>query len=158
MIKKLLLFILLSCYIYADIVDFKEERYIYAVDNSFIRKGTILFEKDKIEVFYKNDSKILIYSNDNLTVKDEDSTYDIDLEKNIHMKIFFNLLEAIYNDEKIKLEEYFNIKIDNNTVFLDPKDLIANYISSISYKKTEKLDFLKIELSNEDRIEIEQIN
>ncbi len=158
MIKKLLLVFLFISSVYADIVNFKENRYLYAIDNSFSKKGTIIFEKESIEVSYNLDSKIMVYSNDKLTIKDGDEVYEVDLEKNIHMKVFFYLLEAIYYNRQDHLKEFFTIKDDNSTILLNPKDLVSNYISHISYKKTKRLDFLEIKLNNKDRIYIEEIN
>lgn len=155
---KILIIILVYINIYAEIVNFKEERYIDAIDNSFYKKGTIKFHKGTIEVSYKSETKVLIYSRNKLIVKDKSQINEIDLEKNLHMKIFFNLLKYIYFNNKEELKVFFSIKQKDNTIYLKPKNLISNYISDISYKKTHKLNFLEILLNNNDRIYIEEID
>ena len=73
-------------------------------------------------------------------------------------KIYYTLLEAIYLDDISNLEVYFEIEQKDNEVFLKPKSIVANYVKSINYKKTTKLEYLHINMLNNDRISIEQID
>ena len=72
--------------------------------------------------------------------------------------MFFVLFEAIYFDKKEILQTYFMMKKKGKVVEMLPHKNITHYIENVQYKKTnEKLDFLQINLSNDDRIRIEEI-
>ena len=157
MIKILLVF-LLNIFVYANTLHFKEQRYIYALDTSTYNKGTIKFKEDEIRTSYKNSNDILIYTQNKLIVKNKQSTKEIDLTQNIQIKIFFLLIQAIYENNQQQLQEFFTLKKEKELTILHPKSSIENHISIIRYKKTDTLEFLKIEFVNQDRIIIEEID
>lgn len=154
-----ILFILFiqSC-LSANTLHFKEQRYIYSIDTSFYKKGVIEFLDNQIITSYTNSDSTLIYTTDTLIIKNSQETKEIDLDTNIPIKIFFLLLKAIYENNQIILEQFFTISQEDTTFTLTPKTSISNYISNVQYKKTSILEFLTIELVNQDRIIIEEIH
>lgn len=157
MIKVFIIF-LLCIDLFSKTIHFKESKYIEALGQSITKTGYIIYKKDSIETSYKNNDEILIFKDDTLFIKNEDKNTEIDLNRDIGKKIYFTILEAINTNDLSNLELYFEIKQQNNEVLLKPKDIIANYLQSIKYKKEEKLDYLHINMLNGDRISIEQID
>ena len=153
---KLFIICLLTINVFAQTLSFKEERYIYAIDLSTYKKGTIEFQKNKMILSYHHSDEIMMYSNETLTVSNATSHQVIDLNKNIAIKMFFLLIEAIYLKKEETLGKFFTIKKRNQVVTLLPKDFLKNHIHMIEYKQNTKLDFLRIEFLNQDRIIIEE--
>lgn len=137
---------------------FSEAKYYEALESTFHKKGKIHFLKDKIEINYEGDDTLLTYSNDMLITKKGNKITTLDLTTKPSVKMFFVLFEAIYFDKKEILQSYFVMKKKGNTIVMLPRKNISHTIETVQYKKTnEKLDFLQINLSNEDRIRIEEI-
>ena len=158
MFKVFTLLCLLTYVGNATTLHFFEEKYYDALESTFNKKGKIHFLKDKIEINYEGDDTLLTYSDDMLITKKGTTIKKLDLTKNPSVKMFFVLFEAIYFDKTNILQTYFSMKKKGSTVEMLPHKNIANYIESVQYKKTNtKLDFLQINLSNEDRIRIEEI-
>lgn len=158
MIRVLFLIMISILSIFAQTFHFKEQRYIYAIDNSTFKKGHIYFKEDVIIVTYENTQKAFHYYDDKLFIKEKEHTTQVDLEQQLATKIFFLILEAIFQDKPDNLELFFTIEQNAQETLLRPKEVLSNYISSITYKKEETLKFLNIQLLNNDRIIIEQID
>ena len=158
MFKVFTLLCLLTYVGNATTLHFFEEKYYDALESTFNKKGKIHFLKDKIEINYDGDDTILTYSDDMLITKKGTEIKKLDLTKNPSVKMFFVLFEAIYFDKKEILQTYFSMKKKEKIVEMHPHKNISHYIESVQYKKTDKkLDFLQINLSNQDRIRIEEI-
>ena len=142
----------------AQTIYFSEEKYYEALESTFNKKGEIHFLKDKIEVKYDGDDTLLTYSDDLLITKKGTTIKKLDLTNKPSVKMFFVLFEAIYFEKKEILQTYFSIQKKGKAVEMLPHKNIADYIENVQYKKTnKKLDFLQINLSNDDRIRIEEI-
>lgn len=77
----------------------------------------------------------------------------------MELTIFSKLIKGIYRNQQEELTEYFEITNENEKTILVPNEYLSNAIQKIEYKKIEeKLEFLKIYFSNEDWINIVQIN
>jgi hypothetical protein len=143
MVKKIVILSLFFFNVYA--VQFKELRYLYAVDKHISFEGNITFSPQSIEIKYtKPKAQTIKYRAD-----------DEQREK----RYFFMLLSAIHNDNKGFLEEFFKVKKKNRFVYLSPLEKTKAYIKKVIYKK-EGLDLksLKIFMQNKDRIEIETLD
>ena len=155
---KILFFTLFSINIFAQTIHFKESKYIDALNASTKKTGYITFKEEAIETSYENSSEVLLFQEDTLFIKKKDETIEIDLNRDMPKKIYYTLLEAIYLDDISNLKLYFEIEQKNSEIFLTPKSIVANYVKNISYKKTTKLEYLHINMLNNDRISIEQID
>lgn len=159
MFRALILTLLLSLSLFAQSITFSEEKYHEALDATFKKTGKISFLKHSIEIVYDGDETVLIYNGDLLITQKGETKKELDLSKRPAVKIFFVLFEAVYHDNKEVLESYFTIREEKEFVSLVPHKSISSYIDSVSYKKTnKKLNFLQINLSNKDRIRIEETN
>jgi len=155
---KTVLILLLCINLFSKTINFKESKYIEALDQSISKTGYITYKKDSIETSYKNSGEILIFKEDTLYIKDKEKSSEIDLNRDIGKKIYFTLLEAINTNDLSNLELYFEIKKEHNEILLKPKEIVANYLKNIKYKKEKKLEYLHINMLNGDRITIEQID
>ncbi len=154
---KFLFFLLIFFnFSFALVIEFKEERYLYALDNSIYKKGFIEFKENSIKTWYKNSKETLYFKNDKLyKIKDNEQ---IELN-NIAAKIYFLILEGIFHNNSNVINKFFIQEKQNDLILLAPKEIISKYMQKVEYKKKkEKLIFLKIYLHNNDRIIIEQTN
>ncbi len=155
---KALFFTLFSINLFAQTIHFQESKYIDALNSITKKTGYINFRENSIETSYENSDVVLLFEEDTLFIMKNEGTVEIDLTRDMPKKIYVTLLQAIYLDEISKLELYFEVEKKKEETFLKPKSIVANYIKSINYKKTTKLEYLHINMLNNDRISIEQID
>jgi len=148
MSRFILLFFAFFLNLNASTINFQEEKYIEVIDNSVFRKGTLDFKENKISLKYKNSNRVLIYEDDNLTIKSGEDIQRVDLNKQLALKMIFLLIEAIHTNDLKTLEEYFLIKKEKQTTLLEPKESLKNYIKNVEFKKDKKLDFMTIKMTN----------
>jgi hypothetical protein len=142
----------------ASIIHFEEEKYIEVLDNSIKKEGTLEFLDKKLKLKYKHSKRVLTYENDILTIQAGDAIQEIDLTKQLALKISFLLIESIHYNKIKVLEEYFIINKENNITFLKPKEMLINYIISVEYKKTKTLEYLTIHMTNGNKTTIRELN
>ncbi|MCI0501577.1 MAG: hypothetical protein L0Y61_07500 [Epsilonproteobacteria bacterium] len=148
---------LLSLPIVAQSIHFSEEKYHEALGTTLKKTGKIDFLEHSIKIIYDTDNTVVTYDGDVLITQKGTTKKELDLSQNPAIKMFFVLFEAIYFENKKVLEAYFVLEETKEYVSLIPRKNISSYISSVSYKKTnKKLNFLQINLSNKDRIRIEE--
>ena len=154
---KIALLILYSCStLLAESIYFEENRYLYSLNKTITKKGTIGSSKSDLTILYSDGGQKLIYDKNRLTITDHGKTKVIDLNKDIVTKLFFVVLQAIFHDDKEQLKQFFTIESKGAQRILHPKELASKRIVKIVYKKSDKLDYLHIYLKNKDRISIEQ--
>ncbi len=154
---KITLLILFSCSILlSENIHFEENRYLYSLNKTITKKGTIDASKNDLTILYSDGGQKLIYVENRLTIIDKGKTKVIDLDKDIVTKLFFVVLQAIFLDDREQLKQFFTIESKGAQRILYPKELASKRIVKIIYKKSDKLDYLHIYLKNQDRISIEQ--
>ncbi len=157
--RSFYLLLLLSCSVlFAESIPFQEKRYIYALNNTIIKNGTINSSKNDLTILYSNGGQELTYAGNRLIITGKGKTKVIDLDKDIVTKLFFVVLQAIFHDDREHLKRFFTIESKGTQRILHPKELASRRIVKIVYKKSEKLDYLHIYLKNRDSISIEQVN
>ncbi len=143
--------------IFAQTINFKEEKYLNALQTSVYKIGKIDFKKDSIEVSYKQSSSIFTFFDDYLVVDDGKTQSRFAYEDKIEFMLFYKLIEFLYLGKEGDIDEYFVLKNEQNRVVLSPKEYLANAIDKIIYKKNgSKLEFLEIHFLNGDIIKIAQ--
>ncbi|MDX1808676.1 MAG: hypothetical protein R3331_03990 [Sulfurospirillaceae bacterium] len=139
-----IILMLLVCVQLMFAIDFKETRYLYAIDKSIDFEGSITFLKESIKITYIKPKQESIVYTQNDAIKQK--------------KLFFMILEAIHSDDETLLGEFFEIKKDKNIVTLRPLELAKEYIKKVEYEKQkDRLIFIEIFMQNNDRIKIETI-
>ena len=144
--------------LFAESIPFEEKRYIYALNSTVVKNGTINFSTDDLAILYSNGGQKLIYAKNRLTITGKGKTKVINLDKDIVTKLFFVVLQAIFHDDREQLKRFFTIESKGTQRILHPKELASKRIVKIIYKKSDTLDYLHIYLKNQGRISIEQIN
>jgi hypothetical protein len=154
---SLLLFIIINI-LFSKEVHFNETKYIYALDNTFNKVGSLNIQKNKVTLHYNNSDKNIIYSEENIQIITEDSKEVFTHEESIEYNLFFQLVLGVYTNNTTLLNENFTIKKSNHTTTLIPNEYLSSVIKNIEYEKdNEKLKYLKINFVNQDRITIEEI-
>ncbi|MEA3456012.1 MAG: hypothetical protein U9R26_05865 [Campylobacterota bacterium] len=152
------LFLLILSFLAAESIHFKEQRYLYALNKTLSKKGTISFSKNGLTILYDKVGQKLSYRQDSLVITNKGHQKTIDLNKDIVTKLFFVVLQAIFHDNQKQLEQFFTLQINEDERILLPKEMASKQIIKIMYKKSNRLDYLHIYLKNRDRISIEQTN
>jgi len=157
MFRILLLVLLFNTLISAKNVPFTETKYYASLDKTIIKKGLISFQNKKIAIRYNNETHSIEYDGTYLRTYSGNHVKKVNLDQKPAIKMFFMLFESVYFNKTNTLSSYFDIKKKKHTVILSPKKNVAQYISSMQYKKEKgKLHFLDIHLANGDRIHIEE--
>ena len=153
---KILVFLPLFLFsLSAKTFHFKEFRYSEAIDKTISFQGDITFFKNSLTIKYNNKNRTLEYLGNKLTyTKDGEKIYIDDVQKNRIIQ-FFKILLIIYHNDRILLNEQFEIINSNYTEILKPIGVVKNYIEKIELKKKrEKFDSIKLFLKNGDSIKI----
>ncbi|WP_024954798.1 hypothetical protein [Sulfurospirillum arcachonense] len=143
MYKILFILLLLVLHVNAN-ESFKETRYIYAIDKKIEFQGSITFLEKSIDIVYTKP-------------KEEKVTY-LKEDENLQRKTFYMILQAIHSSNEALLNEYFEIKKIQTKEVLTPVGILRDYIREVEYKKEENiLEFIKIQMQNDDWILIETL-
>jgi len=150
---KCLLFFLCTN-IFAQNIEFTQNKYLSAFDRTVTSKGYLSFEKNKMSLFYKNDNKTVHLTPNKVIISTEKRDFIYDKKDKIELSIFLSLIQAIINDDEISLKKNFILK-KNTRILLEPKEFLENIIKRIEYKKDDKkLKYLNIYFVNKNRIHI----
>lgn len=140
--KTLLVILLASCLCAGEF--FKETRYIYAIDQTIEYEGEITFKEGEIRIFYMKPQ----VQNISYFEEDEDPI----------KQSFFLILRSIREGNDGLLEEFFEAKKEEDKTVLLPQGILKDFIKKVEYKKDgKKLEFLQIQMQNDDRIKIETV-
>lgn len=155
MLRLFIIISLLTTFILAKEVKFNETKYINALDIELSKKGTIIFADEFTILSYTNENNLYKFLKDHILKVENKKETILQYDNNLELTIFNTLLNAIYKNNFEQIKQYFTIKKENKIIVLNPNDYISNVIDKIEYKKTlEKLEFLEIYFTNEDRIKI----
>lgn len=160
MSKLFILFSLLHLtLLYAQSINFIEEKYHDAIESTFTKTGIISFLDKNITVEYPKETTKLIYTQGFLRIEENNNSQTMTLEDKPEIELFFTLFKAIYFEDKRLLSSYFLEDKENQTFTLTPKALISSYIDKVRYKKeNNKLLFLEIFFASQDRVRIEELD
>jgi len=154
---KLLLFFVLIVSSFASNINFKEEKYVSALQTSVYKYGNINIQANKIIVSYKNPNSSYIFYEDYFILKDKNKEQKLNYDEKVELSLFYKLITLIYQDRQDDIQEFFQLKEDDGNIILIPNEYISNTIDKIEYKKEQnRLKFLKIYFKNEDYIKIVQ--
>lgn len=157
MYKVLLFLSIFISSIFADKINFSEEKYLGSLETSVYKYGTIEFNNDFVKVSYKNISNEFLFFDDYLIIKNKNDEQKFDYEEKIELSLFSKLINLIYRNQEENVDNFFKIEKSEDVINLIPNEYLANSISKIEYKKDENvLKYLKIYFKNEDYIKIVQ--
>ena len=157
--NPLFFILLINTTLFADTVNFKEGKYVEALDIFTYRDGNVSYTQTQTVIHYK-DGKIITKIDDNLTVHDEDNKLltTINLAKRPDISLYFRLTKALFLKDFESLKENFYIKKlrDKNYLF-EPKNETKKIIKEIrlSLQKDETPKEFIISFNNGDIVKIE---
>lgn len=157
--KKIALTLLLYIIsLHAQTQNFKETKFVEALELYTYRDGNISYDGTKTVVRYR-DGKIITKVDSNLTVRNDKNEIltTIDLNKRVEVALYFRLSKALFSKNFNTLKENFDIEQKDKEYRFSPKDDTKEVISDIelSLKADNSVDFFIINFTNRDTIKIE---
>ena len=162
LVKVLFFILLINSTLYSNTVNFKEGKYVEALDIFTYRDANVSYSEEQTIIKYQ-DGKIITKTDDNLTVHDKKGELiaTIELHKKPEILLYFKLTKALFLKDFENLKENFEITEIKNTkdkeyLFL-PKDEIKKVIKEIKLflNNDDKPKEFTINFENGDIIKIE---
>jgi len=144
--------------LFAD-MNFKETKYMAALDFERSKYGSLHIEDDNLIVNYTKPLKETIsYYSDKITILIKDKLDEYTFEEHPKAEYLGLILKAILNDNYEIVDELFDIKRKKQEILLSAKPVIYSYIESIEIIKSKKMiQNIIIYMTNKDKITIETI-
>ena len=158
--KIILLTLLLISGLLSSSINFKEFRYLAALDFEREKQGNLEIKDDSLVLNYsKPDIETISYLSDKLTILKNDTLVEYNFEEYPKAEYMGLILKAIIKDEYESLDELFEIKSEKKFISMIAKPIIYNIIVSIEvFKNSKDVSKIIINMTNKDKITIETIN
>jgi hypothetical protein len=144
--------------LYAQTLNFKETKFVEALELYTYRDGNISYDDTKTIVKYR-DGKTITKVESTLTVHNDENELltTIDLNKKPEVALYFRLSKALFTKKFESLKENFKIEEKDKKYQFEPIDDTKEVVSSIelSLNADESVDFFIINFTNRDTIKIE---
>ena len=152
--KSLISLILICVSLYAQ-VEFKETKYISALDMDLLKYGNLQINDDILTIVYtKPKNEKIIYFEDRIEISNGDDIKVYNFEKYPKAQFMGLILRAIIEDNYMLVDNLFKVTNKKNIIILTAKPIISDYIDTITIKN--KLQYnIVIEMINKDKITIE---
>ncbi|NEW61708.1 hypothetical protein GSY74_10460 [Sulfurovum sp. bin170] len=139
-------------------VNFKETKFVEALELYTYRDGNVSYDDVKTIVRYR-DGKTITKVDNNLTVHGDDNELltTINLNEKPEVALYFRLTKALFSKNFESLKENFKIEKRDKKYQFEPTDDTKEVVSNIelSLKADESVDFFIINFTNRDTIKIE---
>ena len=158
--KIILLTLLLISGLLSSSINFKEFRYLAALDFEREKQGNLEIKDNSLVLNYsKPDIETISYLSDKLTILKNDTLVEYNFEEYPKAEYMGLILKAIIKDEYESLDELFEIKSEKEFISMIAKPIIYNIIVSIEvFKNSKDVSKIIINMTNKDKITIETIN
>jgi len=155
-----MIFFLLFSPIFAETVNFKEEKFVEALALYTYRDGNVSYDDKKTVVKYK-DGKTIVKIDNNVTVYDKKDKLltTINLNEKPDIALYFNLTKALFQKDFESLKETFEIKKPKSKKFhFLPKDDVEKFIEYLDLylKEDDSISSFVLKFTNGDKINIEE--
>jgi len=144
--------------LYSNSVNFKETKFVEALQLYTYRDGNVSYTDTETIVQYK-DGKTITKRDNNLTVQDDKGKIltTIDLNKKPEVALYFQLTKALFSKDFDSLKDNFEIKKSQNEYNLVPKGDTKKVIKDIALHLNidNSVKFFIINFTNMDTIRIE---
>ena len=142
----------------ADTVNFREGKYVEAIDLFTYRDGNVTYDDKRTVVRYE-DGKTILKEGKNVIVHDGDKLLTtINLLERVDVALYFSLTRALFLKDFKQLEEHFKVnKKDKQYYTFIPLDEVGKVMNKISLtlKKDESIQEFTLDFRNGDKIKIE---
>ncbi len=158
---KIIMLILLQLTIsFSNKIEFKETRYMVALDFEREKYGSFSEKEENLIIKYTRPSiETISYLNDRITILKDGKVSEYTFDEYPKSQFMGLILRSIINDEYTSLDELFEIKKEKKMVSLTGKPIIYGIIESIEVEKNNKIiKKIIINMTNKDIITIETIN
>ena len=156
--KFFLVVSLLIISIQAQTVNFKETKYVEALQLYTYRDGNVTYNDNKTIVRYK-DGKTITKRDNNLTVQNNKGELltTINLNQKPQVALYFQLTKALFSKNFDNLKDNFKIQKSKNSYEFTPKGDTQKVIKNIelSLNNDESIKYFIINFTNMDTIKIE---
>ena len=135
--------------------NFTETRYSDALERSMELKGVINLQSDGLIIKYKNSTKTIKYSDEEVEISEDDELLELDSQEATQLAQYFELVLMLFNADTKTLSTEFEVSQSHNKQTLIPIMQLSNYIEKIELQReNSQLKTLQIFLSNGDNIKI----
>jgi len=159
-ILKIFYFMLsIIIFLQAQTINFKETKYVEALQLYTYRDGNVTYDESKTVVKYR-DGKIITKRDNNLTVQNDKGKLltTINLNEKPEVALYFQLTKALFSKNFDTLKDSFEVKQIKNQYEFVPKGETKNVIQNIelSMDNNNSVNFFVINFTNMDTIKIEK--
>ncbi len=158
--KYLLLISILCTAVFADI-NFKENRYMAALDLDRLLQGSLKFQGNNIIITYtKPSTETISYYDNRVTINKDNEQKEYLFDEYPQAQYMGLILNSILKDNYDSLDNFFEIIKKKQTILLNAKASISTNITSITINKDghKNVSKILINMTNKDNIKIEIIN
>ncbi|MEA3553858.1 MAG: hypothetical protein U9R39_05600 [Campylobacterota bacterium] len=157
--KIILLTLFIVSGLLSSTINFKEFRYLAALDFEREKQGVLEIKENSLVLNYsKPDIETISYLSDKLIILKDDTLVEYSFEEYPKAEYMGLILKAIIKDEYESLDELFEIKKEEKLVSMIAKPIIYNTIVSIEvFKNSKEVSKIIINMINKDKITIETI-
>jgi len=158
--KIILSILLFTIVLLSETINFKETRYMAALDFDRAKYGSLDIKDGVLILNYiKPVKETISYFDDKLTILKVDELLEYSFEEYPNAKYMGLILKAIIKNEYETLDELFDIKKEKESIEMISKPIIYNTIISIDISKVNKIvNKIIINMTNKDKITIETVN
>jgi hypothetical protein len=139
-------------------IDFKETRYIDALNEKVTRNGQISFSNESAKIFYESGNREITLINGQVTIKNDKEIVQKNAKEEQGIINMFAIFRAIFESDEERLKMFFKItQKSQNEVSLRAINS-SNPIATLTYKINEG-NITKLELFSQsgDRITIDVV-
>ena len=138
-------------------IEFKETRYMAALDFDKERYGLLDITDELLILKYKKPNiETITYSKEKIIIQNKDNTKEYTFEEYPKAKYMGLILRSIINKNYNLLDNMFKVSKENNSIFLTSLPIISNMVEYIEIKENVKSKrVIILFMTNSDRITIE---
>ena len=145
--------------LFAQTVEFKEGKFVEALELFTYRDGNVTYDENKTTVAYK-DGKTIVKINNTVTVHNEKKELltTINLLEKPEVGLYFSLTKALFQKDFEQLKENFEIeKLKHKKYIFTPKGDTKKVIDELELqlKEDDTVETFLLDFSNGDKIKIE---
>ncbi len=154
---RYLLIVFFNIFLFAESYDFDENKFVFAMGNTFYKAGNILFTKDKATITYRIPRyKQIIKDGDKISIEGKSGKkYHLKGKALSHTRLFIDIMIRLGQYKEIKSNKDFSVKQEKSKYVLTFKDKMKQMLPKAEVKiQSEKVISFKLFMKNGDTLEI----
>ncbi len=154
---RYLLIVFFNIFLFAESYDFDENKFVFAMGNTFYKAGNILFTKDKATITYRIPRyKQIIKNGDKISIEGKSGKkYHLKGKALSHTRLFIDIMIRLGQYKEIKSNKDFSVKQEKSKYVLTFKDKMKQMLPKAEVKiQSEKVISFKLFMKNGDTLEI----